>query len=159
MKEKWDKWRERNRNRVAPATLTAERLSVELLVNQRRQERGLKPWDFEAERGMQAAAPSESQNALWDRVEALHRSGGSQTPSLPAVHVPEGFLEAARAAGSLDGIAGGAYAASGSSPGAADGAQMAKIGGVALAAGDCECPSTVPSSSSSTPSNPAREMR
>jgi hypothetical protein len=71
VKQKWDEWRANNkRDTIDPTTLLSETLAVEMLVNERRKERGLQPYVFsiQNESGIVSMVLQEHKRQLYNKT-------------------------------------------------------------------------------------------
>ena len=75
VKQKWDEWRANNKrggniDTIDPTTLLSETLAVEMLVNERRKERGLKPYVFsiQNESGIVSMVLQEHKRELYNKT-------------------------------------------------------------------------------------------
>lgn len=76
VKQKWDEWRANNKrgginiDTIDPTTLLSETLAVEMLVNERRKERGLQPYVFsiQNESGIVSMVLQEHKRQLYNKT-------------------------------------------------------------------------------------------
>lgn len=105
VKEKWEAYRKAKEEQNDPSGLEAERLAIEVMVNERRKEKGLQPYpyhsyqytlmdqqrvtasgnnnDTDTKDGISSTAPfvhsSLSHKTLWDHVERIHKQASSSS--------------------------------------------------------------------------------
>ncbi len=70
VKSKWDAWRAARALKEEEGDVEAEALAVRIIVDERRKERGLPPYDFDRIDAAKAGA----RDALWSHVEQRHKA-------------------------------------------------------------------------------------